>query len=290
MLTNDVPPVGPSRKLSDLFQLRYSTMITCSSRKKRHISSPIMRILKRAEEIIERKRNSKDAHSLLVQEEFERCSLIARSSLLHSNWCSSSSVISNINFEQYLYFILMTLLRVCISINAIKHYVKSIYHTTYEFGILLLYFPTFRLSEDDSKTAYKLRPNLQNETKLSKWKISLMQNVLLLYIFNPKDKIWYFTKCLSYRSSLSGQAQFTICMFEFVLPMHPQFDNFTSLWYVCAGNDTYYVTRTLGQLILIHEPRREKTCLCHMRTTKAQISLRIRVVWSAPLLFAAWIV
>ena len=35
------------------------------------------------------------------------------------------------------------------------------------------------------------------------------------------------------------------------------------------------------------EPRHEKTCSCHMRTTKAQISLRIRAVWSAPLLFAA---
>ena len=33
-----------------------------------------------------------------------------------------------------------------------------------------------------------------------------------------------------------------------------------------------------------------ETCLCHMRTTKAQISLRICAVWSAPLLFAAWIV
>ena len=30
-----------------------------------------------------------------------------------------------------------------------------------------------------------------------------------------------------------------------------------------------------------------KPCLCHMLTTKAQISLRIRAVWSAPLLFAA---
>ena len=38
------------------------------------------------------------------------------------------------------------------------------------------------------------------------------------------------------------------------------------------------------------EPRHEKTCLCHMRTTKAQISLRNRAVRSAPLLFAAWIV
>ena len=29
----------------------------------------------------------------------------------------------------------------------------------------------------------------------------------------------------------------------------------------------------------------EKTCFSHMRTTKVQISLRIRAVWSAPLLF-----
>ena len=39
-----------------------------------------------------------------------------------------------------------------------------------------------------------------------------------------------------------------------------------------------------------YEPRHEKTCFCHMRTTKAQISLRIRAGctgWSAPLLFAA---
>ena len=31
----------------------------------------------------------------------------------------------------------------------------------------------------------------------------------------------------------------------------------------------------------------QKRVLCHMRTTKSQISLRIRAVWSAPLLFAA---
>ena len=34
------------------------------------------------------------------------------------------------------------------------------------------------------------------------------------------------------------------------------------------------------------EPRHEKTWLCHMRTTKTQISLRLRAVWSARLLFA----
>ena len=38
------------------------------------------------------------------------------------------------------------------------------------------------------------------------------------------------------------------------------------------------------------EPHHKKTCFCHMWTTKAQISLRIRAIWSAPLLFAAWMV
>ena len=33
-----------------------------------------------------------------------------------------------------------------------------------------------------------------------------------------------------------------------------------------------------------------KPVFCHMWTTKAQISLHIHVVWSAPLLFATWIV
>ena len=37
----------------------------------------------------------------------------------------------------------------------------------------------------------------------------------------------------------------------------------------------------------VYEPRHEKTCLCHVRTTKAQISLRRCTVWLAPLLFAA---
>ena len=36
-----------------------------------------------------------------------------------------------------------------------------------------------------------------------------------------------------------------------------------------------------------YEPHYEKTCLCHMQTTKAQISLRIRAVWLAPSLFTA---
>ena len=42
--------------------------------------------------------------------------------------------------------------------------------------------------------------------------------------------------------------------------------------------------------VRIDEPHHEKTCFCPMRTTKAQISLRIHAVWSAPLFFTAWIV
>ena len=38
------------------------------------------------------------------------------------------------------------------------------------------------------------------------------------------------------------------------------------------------------------ELRHEKTCFSHMRITNVQISLRIRAVWSAPLLFAFKIV
>ena len=40
-------------------------------------------------------------------------------------------------------------------------------------------------------------------------------------------------------------------------------------------------TKTLNKTEF-NEPRHEKTCLSHMRATKAQISLRIRAVWSAP--------
>ena len=56
--------------------------------------------------------------------------------------------------------------------------------------------------------------------------------------------------------------------------------------------DTGYWTRTvtvasfpglinLNNVDFTYEPCHEKTCLCHMRTTKAQISLRICTVWSA---------
>ena len=42
--------------------------------------------------------------------------------------------------------------------------------------------------------------------------------------------------------------------------------------------------------LFTYGPRHEKTCLCPMLTTKTQISRQVRAVWSAPLLFAAWVV
>ena len=46
---------------------------------------------------------------------------------------------------------------------------------------------------------------------------------------------------------------------------------------------------TIGPLVYLCQVMRKRV-LCHMWTTKVQITLRIRAVWSAPLLFAAWIV
>ena len=55
------------------------------------------------------------------------------------------------------------------------------------------------------------------------------------------------------------------------------------------NNAELWVWVSVSECVLCHiyEARHEKTCLCHMRTTKVQINLSIRAVWSAPLLFDA---
>ena len=40
----------------------------------------------------------------------------------------------------------------------------------------------------------------------------------------------------------------------------------------------FFLSRPPIKINIIHETRHEKTCFCHMRTTKAQISLRFRAV------------
>ena len=46
--------------------------------------------------------------------------------------------------------------------------------------------------------------------------------------------------------------------------------------------DLVILTKFVNYVCTIIEPRHKKTCLCHMRTTKAQISLRIRLCCSLP--------
>ena len=65
----------------------------------------------------------------------------------------------------------------------------------------------------------------------------------------------------------------------------------TSIVWMLSGKIRACVYRPDIVFMKSLEPCHEKTCFCHMRTTKAQISLRIRAVWSAPLLFSStcWI-
>ena len=62
--------------------------------------------------------------------------------------------------------------------------------------------------------------------------------------------------------------------------------------WVFAGSTCHFVGFVMRRLIIFiiifNMSRAMRKCvLCHMRTTKVQISLRIRAVWSEPLLFAA---
>ena len=52
----------------------------------------------------------------------------------------------------------------------------------------------------------------------------------------------------------------------------------------CSFERMDLLTRESHNSLKSNEPRHEKTCFSHMRTTKVQLSLRIRAVWSAPLL------
>ena len=78
-------------------------------------------------------------------------------------------------------------------------------------------------------------------------------------VFNCSDGLDYKVKILSKEVSLSGKCKYLI--------------NGLILALTIAKKQ--------------YEPRREKTCLCHMRTTKTQIILRFCAVWSASLLFTA---
>ena len=92
-------------------------------------------------------------------------------------------------------------------------------------------------------------------------------------------KVRGINSCRAYRQQLSGQSdQSQQCCRSMVVFTEPQ------------GEKTLDDLRQFRFLKKLNEPRPQKTCLCHMQTTKAQISLHICAVSSAPLLFTAWIV
>ena len=59
-------------------------------------------------------------------------------------------------------------------------------------------------------------------------------------------------------------------------------------WSEQSQRETTFPAASRSLDLIKYETHLEKTCLCHMGTTTAQISLCIRTVWSAPLLFAAY--
>ena len=56
------------------------------------------------------------------------------------------------------------------------------------------------------------------------------------------------------------------------------------------ATNSFLSNRQRYDLFIWNGTYHEKTYFCHMWPTKAQINLHIHAVWSAPLLFAAWIV
>ena len=109
-----------------------------------------------------------------------------------------------------------------------------------------------------------------------------------------KSKICYiqvftFIKCLFSYLSIYGQMFHTI--FEnLILREFNILKTFAHIEFTYIKFPTSCISIPANKstnIKLWNEPRREKTCLCHMRTTKAQISLHIHAVWSALLLFAA---
>ena len=67
--------------------------------------------------------------------------------------------------------------------------------------------------------------------------------------------------------------------------------NFNYVWFLLLQRYSIGLAVEYSHLVSsqvwIFQPHHEKTCLCHIRTTKTQSSLRIRAIWSASLLFTA---
>ena len=105
--------------------------------------------------------------------------------------------------------------------------------------------------------------------------------------------VWIFTvPCVfiaSFYLKYLCQCQFhhgIICLFVFLKDLYETCQKLitiqqTLLKYCTENCQLGWDFYTHACIIPLNEPCHEKTCLCHMWTTKAQISLQICAVWSA---------
>ena len=103
--------------------------------------------------------------------------------------------------------------------------------------------------------------------------------------------IWVFAGCtliLLVLSCCGSFIHFQILM-SAVRQIHVSMAAPALTWLVDTGVSVLPNGREISVKLVtvIFEPRHEKTCFCHVRITKAQISLRIQAFLSVPLLFAA---
>ena len=97
-----------------------------------------------------------------------------------------------------------------------------------------------------------------------------------------------FTVCTVFRWERGSENVYTRCLLQTV-PLFRQGRINCIIWHYvwefCRPHTFYRIPLVDYYLNLSHVMR--KPVLCHMRTTKIQISLHFCAVWSAPLLFAA---
>ena len=105
---------------------------------------------------------------------------------------------------------------------------------------------------------------------------------------NSTNFVWLRLRDLRWgqRKPCKSPASFQIILFhKILLSMRLNLSENEPEIYMYKKSQCFFFSFWLT--IIIIEPHHEKTCFWHMRTTKMQISLRIRAVWSALVLFPA---
>ena len=104
---------------------------------------------------------------------------------------------------------------------------------------------------------------------------SLIFTNLIAHKFNIPGKYLHMTYIEFMRKHNSLQIQISTNKFLITKTWNKEH---TKMKWFTVSNRAFIV-----MILSINEPHHEKTCLCHMRTTKVQISLPSHAVWSASL-------